>query len=118
MRKRNIFGGKKPVVCGTCVSISYQVPYRLKDIYKIADLSREARVHLQFLEFAKTHPVTVTCRRFGISRATYYRWKARFNPKNLKSLENRSKRPKNVRRPTWTWQLVEKVRQRLSWQCF
>jgi len=90
MRKRNIFGDKNPVVRGTSVSVGYQVPYRLSDIYKVADLSREARARLQFLEFAKTHPVTVTCRRSGISRATYYRWKARFNPKNLKSLEKRS----------------------------
>lgn len=111
MRKRNIFGEKKPYVSGTFVSVSYQLPYRLKDVYHIKEISKEARVRLEFLEFSETHSVTVTCRRFGISRATYYRWKARFNPRNLKSLENRSRRPKNIRRPKWTWQLAEKVRE-------
>lgn len=111
MKQRNIFGGKKPYISGTFVSVSYQLPYHLNGIYRIKELSKEARVRLEFLELSKTHPVTVTCRRFGISRATYYRWKARFNPRNLKSLENRSKRPKNVRKPKWTWQLAEKVRE-------
>lgn len=88
MKQRNIFGEKKRHISGTFVSVSYQVPYQLKGIYRVKELSKEARVRLEFLEFSKTHPVTVTCRRFGISRATYYRWKARFNPRNLKSLEN------------------------------
>jgi len=111
MRKRNIFGGKKRFVGGASVWVGYQAPYRFKDTWRIKDLSKDAQVRLKFLEFSKDHPVTVTCRRFGISRATYYRWKRRYNPKNLKSLENRSKRPKNVRKPSWTLDLIEKVRE-------
>jgi transposase len=91
--------------------VRYEVPYRLKDLERVKDLSREAQVRLKFLEVSKGHPVTVTCRRFGISRATYYRWKARYDTKRLGSLENRSKRPKNVRKPKWTWQLAEKVKE-------
>jgi len=64
-------------------------------------LSREARVRLQVLEYARTHPVTVTCRRFGIARSTFYRWRARFDPRNLTSLERRSSRPRRCRQPTW-----------------
>jgi len=64
-------------------------------------LSREARVRLQVLEYARTHPVTVTCRRFGIARSTFYRWRARFDPHHLTSLERRSCRPHRCRQPTW-----------------
>ena len=49
-------------------------------------------------------------RRIGVSRSTYYRWKKRFDPRNLKSLENRSRRPKNVRKPKWSVELTEAVR--------
>ena len=64
-------------------------------------LSREARVRLQVLEYARTHPVTVTCRRFGIARSTFYRWRKRFDAQHLSSLERRSCRPRRCRQPTW-----------------
>ncbi|WP_158502666.1 helix-turn-helix domain-containing protein [Thermacetogenium phaeum] len=83
----------------------------MRRLSKVKEISREAKVRLKFLEFGREHPVTVTCRRFGISRSTYYRWKKRFNPNNLGSLENRSRRPKNVRKPTWSVRLVERIRE-------
>ena len=64
-------------------------------------LSREARVRLQVLEYARTHPVTVTCRRQGHARATFYRWRKRYDPHHLSSLERRSCRPRRCRQPTW-----------------
>lgn len=111
MRKRSIFRGKSRMLEGSSCSVGYQVPYMFKDIGKVKELSREARVRLKFLEFSQNHPVVVTCRHFGISRATYYRWKARYNPKNLNSLEDRSRRPKNVRKPGWTAELVRRVQE-------
>ena len=98
------------VGAGTPMSVGRVLPYSLKAVYGINDISREARVRLTVLEFAKTHPVSVTCRRFGISRATYYRWKKRFDPRNLRSLENRSRRPKKIRKPKWSVELIERVR--------
>jgi len=53
MRKRNIFGEKKPYVSGTFVSVSYQLPYRLKDVYHIKEISKEARYDLSFLSFPR-----------------------------------------------------------------
>jgi len=50
-----------------------------------------------------------TCRHFGISRQTFYRWKRRFNRHDLTTLEERSHRPHKVRRPTWTAELGERV---------
>jgi transposase InsO family protein len=48
----------------------------------------------------------LTCRYFGISRQTFYRWQGRYNPRWLPSLEDRSHRPKRLRQPTWSRELA------------
>jgi transposase InsO family protein len=45
-----------------------------------------------------------TCRHFGISRQTFYRWRRRYDPHNLATLEAGSHRPRRLRRPTWSAQ--------------
>jgi transposase len=96
---------------GASMRIGEPLPYSVKRVCKIADLSKQAQVRLRVLEFGLGHPVAVTCRRSGIARSTYYRWKKRFDPHNLKSLEDRSRRPKRVRQRTWSLKLVERVRE-------
>jgi transposase InsO family protein len=51
----------------------------------------------------------LTSRHFAISRQTFYRWWRRFDRHDLTTLEERSHRPKNVRQPTWTPGLAERV---------
>ena len=51
----------------------------------------------------------LTCRHFGISRQTFYRWKRRYKPHNLITLESCSHRPKHVRHPTWSPELAQAV---------
>jgi transposase InsO family protein len=46
--------------------------------------------------------VAVAAQRFHRSRATVYRWLRRYDPRDLTSLAPRSRRPKRVRRATWT----------------
>lgn len=74
-------------------------------------LSREARQRLKWFDYynAHDHNARLTCRYFGISHQTFYRWKRRYDPAHLGSLENRSHRPKHVRQPTWTKAEVEAV---------
>jgi transposase InsO family protein len=52
-----------------------------------------------------------TCRHFGISPDTFYRWKKRYQPSDLSSLEEHSHRPKHVRQPTWSIQAVKAVQE-------
>ena len=75
------------------------------------ELSKAARLRLKWFDFCYSHGgnVALTCRHFGISRQTYYRWRVRYNPRNLKSLENRSRRPKRTRRPTYSPELADAV---------
>lgn len=79
-----------------------------------ADLSREARHRLKFIEYYQGHGrnANLVCRRFGISRTTFYRWYGRYDPQNLRSLENTPSIPKRRRKPTWSLELADLVRQK------
>ena len=57
---------------------------------------------LRCVECAQREGMTVAAARFHRSRATVYRWLRRYNPRDLTSLAPRSRRPKRVRRATWT----------------
>ncbi len=74
-------------------------------------MSREARARLAWMDFYRTHGrnITFSCRHFGISRQTFYRWKRRYDPHDLSTLEARSHRPHRRRRPTWSAPLAERV---------
>ena len=76
-----------------------------------AQLSRDARRRVAWFDYYETRGrnARLTCRHFGISPQTFYRWKGRYNPEYLKSLEDRSHRPKRVRYPTWTADQVDAV---------
>ncbi len=78
---------------------------------RVQELTRQASKRLKWFDYyeAVGRNARKTCRYFGISPQTFYRWKRRYNPKYLKSLEDRSHRPKRVRCPTWTAEQVEAV---------
>ena len=61
--------------------------------------------------YEKTGNARLTCRHFGITPDTFYRWKTRYQPKNLKSLEAdpKTKRPHTVRTPVTPNPLVSVV---------
>jgi transposase InsO family protein len=75
-------------------------------------LSREARKRLQWFDHCQAYGrnAALTCRYFGISREIFYRWKRRYDPQNLATLESRSHRPHRRRRSTWTAGQAERVR--------
>src|SRR4030065_2050462 len=52
-------------------------------------LSRGAKQRLRVLDWYHTHGgnARLTCRHFGISPDTFYRWKRRYNPWDLPTLE-------------------------------
>lgn len=77
-----------------------------------AALSREAKVRLRWLDWHRQsgENVSLTCRHFGISRETFYRWQRRYNARDLRTLEDRPRRPKKCRKPTWTPEQVAAVK--------
>jgi transposase InsO family protein len=75
------------------------------------ELSREAAGRLKWFDYYQTHNhnARLTCRRFGISPQTFYRWKRRYDPKHPDSLEDHSHRPRQVRQPKYTQEGVKAV---------
>ncbi len=75
------------------------------------ELSKTARQRIKWFDFYEGHGhyARLTCRHFGISPETFYRWKRRYDPHNLKTLEDRSHRPREVRQPTWRLELAQAV---------
>jgi len=75
------------------------------------ELSKEAVRRLKWFDYYNSHGhnARLTCRHFDISPQTFYRWKRRYDPKHLKSLESRSCRPKRVRQPNYSVELVMAV---------
>ena len=78
---------------------------------RLPELSRGARQRLKWLDYWREHGsnVALTCRYFGISRQTFYRWQRRYQPHDLRTLENRSCRPLRRRQPTASADLVQAV---------
>jgi len=63
-----------------------------------ARISKEAKTRLQWFDYRRScGSIAKICRSFGISRKTFHKWNKRYNPRLLSSLENHSRRPKNVR---------------------
>jgi putative transposase len=75
------------------------------------ELSRKAQQRLKWLDYydSRGRNARLTCRHFDISPQTFYRWKRRYNPKHLESLDERSHRPQHVRQPTYSTDLLQAV---------
>jgi len=78
---------------------------------RMADISHDASKRLAWFDYYGSHDRNArrTCRHFGISPDTFYRWKKQYRPGDLKSLEERSHRPRRTRQPTWTPEVARAV---------
>lgn len=75
-------------------------------------LSAAARTRLQALEvWQRTGDRSIAAQVFGLSRATLFRWRRRYQSQDLTSLESRSRRPRRLRPPQTPPVVVERVRQ-------
>jgi putative transposase len=75
------------------------------------ELTREAKKRLGWMEhYARHGNASLPCRYFGISRETFYTWRRRYEPCDLRTLESRPSRPRHTRPRTWTVAQVEAVR--------
>ncbi len=80
-----------------------RVPLRLqRGLPQPPTLSPEARFRLLGVPHAARPGVADAVIAFGVSRATVYRWLGRYRPDDLASLEPHARRPRRVRRATWT----------------
>jgi putative transposase len=73
------------------------------------ELSAQARRRLKWMDYYESHGhnARLTCRYFGVSPQTFYRWRRRYDHQNLRTLEDRSRRPRRLRQPTWNPELAQ-----------
>lgn len=77
--------------------------HMLSFLKKYDYLSKEAKLRLRWMDYYhQCENVSLTCRYFGISRKTFYKWQKKYDPNNLYTLENESKAPINRRQPEIT----------------
>lgn len=73
-------------------------------------ISGRAKLRLDWFDYYnRTRNVRLTCRHFGISVQTFYRWRGRFDPYDLTTLQEESRRPKHVRRPQTPAVVVDRI---------
>ena len=82
---------------GSSMQYQTRLPRLPKAISPI--LSKEAKLRLKWFDFYYSHGknAELTCRHFGISKRTFYKWKKRYRPYRLETLEDKSRRPKTFR---------------------
>ena len=73
-----------------------------------SELSREAKLRLRWMDFYHRHAdARLTCRHFGISPTTFYKWLKRFLERGLRGLESLSRAPRSSRVSALPWQTVD-----------
>lgn len=78
-----------------------------------AHLSKGALKRLIWFDFWLSHRknISLTCRHFDISRDTFYLWKRKFNPYNLRTLEDnfKTRTPHNLRQMTTPKHIIDLI---------
>jgi len=87
---------------GTATHLSYTRPYWGKSIAKlnyIDKLSPEAKVRYKAINLYSSgdYSLKQIGEIFEINRSTFYRWRKKYKPSRVQSLEDRSRRPHKVR---------------------
>ena len=88
---------------------------KLSYVRSSTTLSKPAKQKLKWMEFYESHGhnARLTCRHFGISPDVFYRWKKRYQPGRLASLEDHTanRRPKTVRSPQTDPGTAQRIKQ-------
>jgi putative transposase len=82
----------------------------IRELVRRGTISPEAAKKLRWMDHWNRHRnARLTCRYFGICPKTFYRWWNRFDPYDLTTLEEESRRPRHVRQPQTPAAVVEAI---------
>ena len=88
---------------GGGVRVVRRVPVQFqRHLPQAPTLSAEAYERLRYVEYAQRTSVRDASIAFRVPVSTIYRWRRRYRPDDLTTLESRSRRPHRTRRATWT----------------
>lgn len=92
---------------------AFQILPGSEDLARIKDLSQEAKRRLTWMDWYFTHGknAEATCRHFSLSKSVFYRWLARFNKRNLETLEfdPQTRRPHRLREMTTPFPILKRI---------
>ena len=81
-------------------------------IARTIDLSKEAQKKLRWMDYyAKTNNGALTSRYFGISESCFWKWEKRFDQHGIRGLEEQSRKPKNIRKPETSPDIIVRIQQ-------
>lgn len=75
------------------------------------NITEKAKHRLKVVDWLRSHDnnVSLTARHFGLNKETVHIWRDKFNKAGMMGLNDKSHRPKNVRRPTTDWKTVVEI---------
>lgn len=75
------------------------------------NISEKAKQRLKIVDWLRFHNknISLTARHFGLDRETVRDWLRRFNQAGMLGLNDKSHRPKNLRKPTTDWNTVNEI---------
>ena len=97
-------------IIGTPMYMTTLFPKKLSNKIKDIPRSKRSQKRLKWIQhYQDTKNISKTCRYFGISRTTFYKWFERYKKDGLEGLLDRPKTPKNTRKPTIRNQCREQI---------
>ena len=103
---------------GIKTTARYKYPY-IKGAWRVKEISKKAEMRLKWMDYIREgNSVLKASRHFDIPEPTIRYWNNRYNPNNLRSLEDESKVPKTFRRSEVPFEVIEKIvelRQEYGW---
>jgi putative transposase len=75
------------------------------------NITEKAKQRLKVVDWLGSHKgdVSLTARHFGLDRKTVRAWRNKFSQTGMLGLDDKSHRPKNVRKPTTNWEAVSEI---------
>ncbi|MDO3651316.1 helix-turn-helix domain-containing protein [Nocardia mangyaensis] len=87
-------------IIGTNIYLFSLFPKKISNKIKDIKISKEVKIRLKWIQhYQKTKNISKTCRYFGISRTTFYKWYKRYKEEGIEGLYDIPKTPKNKRKP-------------------
>jgi len=78
---------------------------------RTSNISEKAKQRLKVVDWLRAHNnnISLTARHFGLDRKTVRKWRDKLNQIGILGLNDQSHRPKNVRKPTTNWLIVNEI---------
>jgi transposase InsO family protein len=85
---------------------------KLRQIKQTVTLPKAAKVRLSWMDHYRSHGsnAALTCRRFGLAKSCFFKWKLRYDQHGPRGLVDRPRRPKTVRQPLTPLPVIDAIR--------